>query len=122
MRVRNGQQDYFSYGADRQVGDLEILCAMYVETSVDDTTLLPRLHGCDRAEVRLVTLKVDQKIKLAASTQAVPGCLHMISDPIIDGLVVFLGILDILMDLRRIVRLAWFVPGTHVNADSEAIG
>ena len=32
-------------GADRQIGDLETLCAVDVELAVDDASLLARLHG-----------------------------------------------------------------------------
>ena len=46
----------------------------------------------------------------------------MICDPVVDRLVVILGVLDILMHLRRIVCVAGLVPGAHVDADGEAVG
>ena len=63
----------------------------------------------------------------------------MICYPVIDGLVVFLSILDILVDLLGVVRLGWLVPCacnsskatgrydgrikllTHVDSNSEAV-
>ena len=43
----------------------------------------------------------------------------MVSNPIVDGLVVVLGIGDVLVHLRRVERLSGAVPGTHVNARRE---
>ena len=50
-----------------------------------------------------------------------PRRLNMICDPVIDRLVVLLGVDDILVDLGRVVRLRRTVPGTHVDTDSERV-
>ena len=50
-----------------------------------------------------------------------PRRLNMVRDPVVNRLVIVLAILDILMHLRRIVRVAGLVPGAHVDADGEAV-
>ena len=50
-----------------------------------------------------------------------PRRLNMVRNPVVDRLVIVLAILDILMDLRRIVCIARLVPGAHVDTDGEAI-
>lgn len=59
--------------------------------------------------------------KPTACSETVPGGLDVVSDPVVNGLVVLLSVLDVLVDLGRIVRLAWTVPGAHVDADGEAV-
>jgi len=89
-------------GADTQVNDLEVLSAENVETPINDTSFFPRLHG--------------------ARSQAVPGGLDMVGDPVVDGLVVFLGILDILVNLAGVVGIAWLVPSAHVDSEVNPLG
>jgi len=89
-------------GADTQVNDLEILSAENVETPINDASFFPWLHG--------------------ARSQAVPGGLDMVGDPVVDGLVVFLGILDILVNLAGVVGIAWLVPSAHVDSNGESVG
>jgi membrane-bound ClpP family serine protease len=92
----NFEQPKEAYGADTQVDTLEVLSTVDVQTSVDNTTLLSRLHR--------------------ASTERVPSCLNVIGDPVVDGLVVLLGVLDVFVDLVSIVGLRWTVPGTFLLA------
>lgn len=54
-------------------------------------------------------------------TQRVPGRLDVISDPVVDRLVVLLGVHDIIMHLLRIVRVAGLVPRAHVDPDRQAV-
>ena len=42
-------------------------------------------------------------------------------NPVINGLVVLRGVLDVLVHLGSIVRVSGLVPGTHMNANSETI-
>ncbi len=46
---------------------------------------------------------------LTACPQTVPGRLDMVSDPVVDCLVIFLTVLDILVNLARVVCLAWSI-------------
>ena len=101
MWVR-GTREENTYGADTQVNTLEVRSTVNIETLIDNTTLLSGLHG--------------------ASTERVPGGLDVVGNPVVDGLVVLLGVLDVLVDLAGIVGLAGSVPGTHVDADGEAVG
>ena len=88
-----GKPRYTTYGANRQVDTLQVGRTEDVKASIDDTTLLARLHRT-RAE-------------------GVPGGLDVVSDPVVDGGVVFLGVLDGLVDLVGVVRLARAVPCTY---------
>ena len=91
-----------TYGADTEVDTLEVLSAVDTQALVDNTALLARLHR--------------------ASTERVPGGLDVIRDPVVDGLVVLLGVLYVLDHLLRVVRFRGAVPGAHVDADGEAVG
>ncbi len=51
-----------------------------------------------------------------------PSSLDVVSNPIINGLVIFCAVLDIIVDLVGIVRLAWPVPGAHMNSDGQTVG
>ena len=87
--------------ANTQVDTLEISGTIDVETWVDDTTLFSWLH--------------------CTSTERVPGGLDVIRDPVVDGLVIIFGVLDVLVHLGSIVRVSGLVPGTHMNANSETV-
>lgn len=89
-----------THRADTQVDTLEVLGTVDVETLVDDTALLSRLHG--------------------ASAEGVPGGLDMVGDPVVDGLVVLFGVLDGVVHLVGIVGLRGTVPCTYDTIESEA--
>lgn len=59
--------------------------------------------------------------KLTACSKTVPGGLDVVGDPVVDGLIVLLGVFDVLVNLGRVVRLTRAVPGAHVDADGEAV-
>ena len=81
-----------TYGTDTKVDTLEVLGTVDVEARIENTTLLARLHG--------------------AGTERVPSGLDVVSDPVIDGLVVLFGVLDVVVDLASIVHIAGLVPRT----------
>lgn len=95
-------QDEGTYRADTEVDTLQVLYTVHVQAGVDNTTLLTGLHRT-RAE-------------------RVPRRLDVVRNPVVDRLVVLLGVLEVLMDLARVVRLGGAVPGAHVDAHSEAVG
>lgn len=106
--------------ADGEVDTLQVLGAVHAEALVDNTTLLARLHR--------------------AGTERVPSGLDVVGNPIVDRLVVLLGVLDVLVDLGWVVYVTWLVPRTcngyqsscprmerqqkrtHVDADGETVG
>lgn len=81
-----------TYWADTQVNTLEVLRAIDVETLVDDTTLLTRLHS--------------------ACSQGMPCSLDVVSNPIVNRLVILLSVLDIFVDLAGVERFTGCMPTT----------
>lgn len=79
-----------TYGADTEIDNLEVCRAEDVETLVDDTTLLSGLHG--------------------AGTERVPCGLNVVSDPVVDGLVVLFGVLKVFVNLGGVIGIARHVP------------
>lgn len=51
-----------------------------------------------------------------------PGSLDVIGDPIINGLVVFFGVRNVLVHLGRVVCITWLVPCTHVDSHGKTVG
>lgn len=79
-----------THRADTQVDTLEVLSTVDVETLVDNTALLSGLHS--------------------TGAERMPSSLNVVSDPIVDSLVVLLGVLDVLVDLVGVVWLRCAVP------------
>lgn len=68
-----------THWANTEVDTLEVGRAVHAEALVDHTALLARLH-CARAE-------------------RVPGRLDVVGNPVVDRLVVLLGVLDVIVYL-----------------------
>jgi len=98
-RVRVGAQ---IVRADAQVDAFKVLSTEHVEATIDDATFLPWLHS--------------------ASTERMPSRLDVVSDPVVDGFVIFSRVLDVLMDFGLVIGLSRPVPGAHVNSDCEPGG
>ena len=101
---------YETHGADTEVDTLQILRAEHVQALVDNAALLARLHGAssERMPGRLDVVLILIQLPLFKSKNfCSPTC-----NPIVDRLVVLLGILDVFMDFLGVVRLARNVPGT----------
>ena len=88
-----------TYGADTEVDTLEVLSAVDTQALVDNTALLARLHR--------------------ASTERVPGGLDVISDPVVDRRIVLRRVLDVIVDLGRIVHITGLVPCTWIQQNEQ---
>jgi len=88
--------------ADTQIDTLQIFGAEDVETAVNNTAFFPWFHS--------------------ASAKTVPGSFDMVCNPVINGLIVFLAILDVLVNFFGVINFTRFMPRSHVNSDSESVG
>lgn len=69
-----------------------------VEGSIDNATLFTSFHRCKGVRCSGVSL-----LSRTAGAKTVPSCLNMVSNPIVDGCIIFLGVLEVLMNLLGIV-------------------
>jgi hypothetical protein len=73
-----------------------------IETPINNAPFLSRLHGFH------TSFSDGGRIfgkPLTACSQTVPGGLDVVRDPLVDGLVVFLAVLDVLVNLAGVVGL-----------------
>lgn len=72
-----------------------------IEAPINNASFLSRLHGF---HTLFSEGGRNSGKALTACSQAVPGGLNVVRDPLVDGLIVFLAVLDVLVNLDGVRR------------------